>query len=270
MNDIDLEAVKQVQQVIWSQGDFAKIGELSMNIGEELCDAVDIFPGERVLDVACGAGNASMAAARRTWTQVVGLDYVPALLERARERAESEHLDIEYVVGDAENLPFEAASFDATLSTFGAMFAPNQPQTAAELLRVTKPGGRIGMANWTPEGAVGQMFKIVSGHAPPPPGVAPPIRWGTEDGLRELFGDGISELRLESAVLVWRFPSVDAWLEFFRTWFGPLKMAYARVGDEGAEALTADLRDLATRSNRSGGEPMVVDAEYLRVVAVRA
>ncbi len=269
MNDVDLGAVKQVQQQIWSKGDFAKVGELAMIVGENLCEAADVSPGERVLDVACGSGNAAFAAARRTWTKVTGLDYVPALLERARERAATEHLDIDFVEGDAEALPFDDGQFDVVLSTFGAMFAPDQAKTAAELLRVTRPGGRIGMANWTPDGFVGGMFQTVSQHAPLPPGVEPPVRWGTEERLRELFGDGISDLRAEVDHLTMRYPSFEAWLEFFKTWFGPMQMAYARVGEEGEQALTDDLRALFDRFNR-GGEAMVIESEYLRPVAVRA
>jgi SAM-dependent methyltransferase len=267
---IDLEVVKQVQQKIWSEGDFAKVGELHINVSEALCEAVDLFPGERALDVACGQGNTAMAAARRSWERVVGLDYVPALIERARERAACERLDIEYLVGDAENLPFEDASFDVVLSTFGAMFAPNQQRTADELLRVCRPAGRIAMANWVPAGYVGQMFATIIKHAPPPPGVDPPILWGTEERLRELFGTGISDLRIEHAYLQMRYPSFDAWLDYFRTWFGPMKMAFARVGDDGADALTADLRELVDRFDRGEGRAMVVPAEYLEVVAVRA
>jgi ubiquinone/menaquinone biosynthesis C-methylase UbiE len=267
---VDLEAVKQVQQKIWSEGDFSKIGETGMIVGEELCEAVDVMPGERVLDVACGQGNGSVAAARRSWEKVVGIDYVPALIERACERAACEHLDIEYVVGDAENLPFDDAAFDVVLSTFGAMFAPNQQRTADELLRVCKPGGRVGMANWVPEGYVGQMFATTVKHAPPPPGVQPPILWGMEDHLRELFGDRVSDLRIERRFLQMRYPSFDAWLEYFRTWFGPMKMAFARVGPDGEEALTSDLRELVERFNRAEGGAMVVPAEYAEVVAVRA
>jgi SAM-dependent methyltransferase len=270
VNDVDFELITQVQKNVWSLGDFAKIGELTMIVGEELCEAVDVFPGERVLDVACGQGNASVAAARRTWNTVIGLDYVPALLERARERAASEHLDIEYIEGDAQNLPFEDASFDVVLSTFGAMFAPDQSRTAQEILRVTRPGGRIGMANWTPDGYVGGMFSTATKHAPVPPGVPSPTDWGTEAGLRALFGDGVSELRLDPDVYTFRFPSFEAWLGYFREWFGPIQMAFARVGEEGVPALEADLRQNFERFDRGEGRAMVVPAEYSRVVAVRA
>jgi len=265
----DLEAVKQVQQRIWSQGDFAKIGVSAQIVAEELCEAVDVLPGERVLDVACGAGNGAIAAARR-YTQAVGVDYVPALLERARERAAAEGYEIEFVEGDAEALPFEDGSFDAVLSTFGVMFAPNQQRAADELVRVCKPGGRIGMANWTPEGLVGGgVFAVTAKHAPPPPGVLPPPLWGTEERLRELFGDRVSELRLEKRHLTFRYHSPEQWLDFFRTYFGPIKVAFERVGEDGAGALENDLLELMRSHNRAGERALVAPAEYAEVVAVR-
>ncbi len=198
---IDLEAVKQVQQKIWSAGDFSMVAGTVGIVGEELCEAVEVLPDERVLDVACGSGNTTIPAARRAWGNTIGLDYVPELLERGRERAAAERLEIEFVEGDAENLPFDDASFDVVLSSFGAMFAPNQQRTADELLRVCKPGGRIGMANWVPDGFVGDMFMTTAKHAPMPPNVDPPILWGTEDRLRELFGDRVSSLEIERATV---------------------------------------------------------------------
>jgi ubiquinone/menaquinone biosynthesis C-methylase UbiE len=267
---IDLEAVKQVQQGIWSQGDFAMIGGALVIVGELLCDRVDIAPDERCLDVACGSGNTALAAARRAWGNTVGVDYVPALLERGRERAAAERLEIEFIEGDAESLPFEDESFDVVVTTFGAMFAPDQPRAAAELLRVCKPGGRVGMANWTPDGFVGGMFKTTSKHAPPPPGVEPPIRWGTEERLRELFGVGISDLEIERRAMAMRYRSFEHFVDFFRTYFGPMKTAFARVGADGEEALVADLRDLVSSFDRGGDRGMIVDSDYLEVVAVRA
>jgi ubiquinone/menaquinone biosynthesis C-methylase UbiE len=267
---IDLEAVKQVQQKIWSEGDFSMIGGTQVLAGELLCERLDIMPDERCLDVACGAGNTSLAAARRAWGNTIGIDYVPALLKRARERAAAERLNVEFIDGDAESLPFGDGEFDVVTSTFGAMFAPNQQRAADELLRVCKPGGRIGMTNWIPEGYVGQMFMTVSKHAPPPPGVNPPPLWGTEERLRDLFGDGISELSLERRTMIFRFRSFDHWLDFFRTYFGPMKMAFARVGPDGEQALADDLRALVERFDRGGDGAMLVDAEYLEVVAVRA
>jgi ubiquinone/menaquinone biosynthesis C-methylase UbiE len=266
---VDLRAVTQVQRQVWSKGDFSVIGGVVVLAAENLAEAANVRAGERVLDVACGSGNAAIAAARRTWEPVVGLDYVPELLERGRERAAAERFEIEFVEGDAQELPFEEGSFDVVLSTFGAMFAPDQKRTADELLRVTRPGGRIGMANWTPEGVVGEIFRTVARHAPPPPGVAPPPLWGTEDHLRKLFGGRVSELRAERRLSRQCFRSFDHWLEVFRTWFGPVNMAFERVGPEGEQALAADLRELLERSNVDD-ETLVISSEYLEVVAVSA
>ncbi len=271
MNDApDLGAVTQVQQQIWSKGDFAMVASLVFNASETLAEALEIVPDERVLDVACGSGNGAISAARRAWGNTVGADYVPALLERGRERAAAERLDVEFVEADAQDLPFEDAGFDVTMSIYGAMFAPDQPKTAAELLRVTKPGGRIGMANWTPAGAVGTMFQTLTRHAPPPPGVESPLLWGTEDRLRDLFGDGISDLRVERRLSRQPFRSADHYIEFFRTYFGPTQMAYERVGPEGEDALTNDLRDFLEAANTAGDRALVLEAEYLQVIATRA
>jgi ubiquinone/menaquinone biosynthesis C-methylase UbiE len=266
----DLEAVTQIQQKVWSQGDFAKIGNRHQMVGERLCETVDVLSVERVLDVACGSGNAALAAARR-FAEVVGVDYVPELLAHGRERAVAEGLEAEFVEGDAQALPFDDGSFDVVLSTFGAMFAPDQEKTAAELLRVCRAGGRIGMANWTPEGLVGGgMFAAIAKHAPPPPGVKPPSLWATEGRLRELFGDGISELRVEPQTINFRYRSPEHWMEFFGTYFGPIKMAFARVGDDGAAALEHDLLEVMRAHNRAGDKALVAPAAYVEVVATRA
>lgn len=262
--------VTQVQQQVWSKGDFAKIGVAAQIVQEELCEAVDVLPGTRVLDVACGAGNGAIAAARRN-AEGVGLDYVPALLERGRERAAAEGYDVEFVEGDAQELPFEDGSFDYVISTFGAMFAPDQQKTAAELLRVCRSGGKIGMANWPPRGLVGRgIFKTIAQHAPPPPGIQPPVLWGTEDRLKELFGDGVTELTLNERHVMFRYRSPEDWLEFFREFFGPMMMAFERVGDEGAPALENDLLAIVREANRAGDAALVAPAEYVEVVAVRA
>ncbi|HXQ89137.1 MAG TPA: class I SAM-dependent methyltransferase [Solirubrobacterales bacterium] len=266
----DFEAITQVQQGIWSKGDFAMVASLVFNASESLAEDLAIVPGERVLDVACGSGNGAISAARRSWGGTVGADYVPALLERGRERAAAERLDVEFVEADAQDLPFEEASFDVTMSIFGAMFAPDQPKTAAELLRVTRPGGRIGMANWTPGGSVGQMFQTIAKHAPPPPGVEPPLRWGDEGSVRELLGDGVSEISFERRLSRQPFRSADHYIEFFRTYFGPTQTAYERVGPEGEEALTSDLRSFLEAANTAGDRAMVLEAEYLQVIATRA
>jgi ubiquinone/menaquinone biosynthesis C-methylase UbiE len=266
----DLKAVTQVQQQIWSKGDFAMVASLVYNASENLAEALDLIPDERVLDVACGSGNGAIAAARRTWGGTVGSDYVPSLLERGRERAAAERLEIEFVEADAQDLPFEDASFDVAISIYGAMFAPDQEKTAAELLRVVKPGGRIGMGNWCPDGAVGAMFQTIAKHAPPPPGIPSPLAWGTEERVRELFGNNISELRAERRVSRQPFRSADHYIEFFRTYFGPTQMAYERVGPDGEDALTEDLRSFLESANTAGARAMVLEADYLEVIASRA
>jgi SAM-dependent methyltransferase len=267
---VDFGAITQVQQKAWSEGDFAMVGGLITLVADELVEAIEIFPDECVLDVACGSGNGAIAAARRSWGNTVGCDFVPALLERARERAAAERLNIEFVEGDAQKLPFEDAGFDIAMSIFGAMFAPDQERTAAELLRVVKPGGRIGMANWTPDGGVAGLFLTVAKHAPPPPGLLPPVLWGTEERVRELFGDGISDLRVERRSSRQGFRSIDHYIEFFRTYFGPIKTAFERVGPAGEAALESDLRAFLAEVNTAGDRAMVLEPEYLQVVATRA
>jgi ubiquinone/menaquinone biosynthesis C-methylase UbiE len=271
MNDSpDLAAVTEAQQQIWSKGDFAMVANIVYNASEDLAEALELIPDERVLDVACGSGNGAISAARRTWGDTVGADYVPALLERGRERAAAERLEVEFVEADAQDLPFDDASFDVAMSIFGAMFAPDQPRAASELLRTVRPGGRIGMANWTPDGAVGTMFKTISKHAPPPPGVDSPLLWGTEEHLRGLFGDGISDLEVVRRISRQPFRSADHYVEFFRTYFGPTQMAYERVGAEGEQALTDDLKAFLESENTAGERALVLEAEYLRVIATRA
>jgi ubiquinone/menaquinone biosynthesis C-methylase UbiE len=268
--EMDFQAVTEIQQQIWSKGDFAKIGIAGQMVAEQLCEAVDLLPGHRLLDVACGAGNGAIAACRRN-AEGVGVDYVPELLQRGRERAAAEGFEIEFVEGDAQALPFEDGSFDVVISTFGAMFAPDQEKTASELLRVCRSGGKIGMANWPPRGLVGGgFFKVIAEHAPPPPGIQPPVLWGTEERVRELFGDGVAELKVNQAFWNFRYASPEAWLEFFKTYFGPMIMAFARVGDDGAPALEKDLLDVVREANRAGDAALVAPAEYAEVVAIRA
>ena len=266
----DLGAVKQVQQKVWSEGDFSVIASLAMSTAENLAESLAILPGEKVLDVACGSGNGAIAAARRAWGNTTGADFVPALLERGRERAAAERLEIEFVEGDAESLPFEDESFDVVMSIYGAMFAPDQQQAASELLRVCKPGGRIGMANWVPDGFIGEMFMTSAKHAPPPPGVDPPILWGTEERLRELFGEEISDAARGAphpgaALLLGR-----SLARIYRTYFGPAKVAFERVGPEGEDALESDLRAMLDRNNTAGDRALVIPADYLMVIATKA
>lgn len=272
VNDpVDFEAATQGQQRAWSDGDFSMVASLVNYVAEDLAEALQIVPDERVLDVASGSGNMALAAARRAWGNTVGSDFVPALLERGRERAAAERLDVEFVEADAQDLPFGEASFDVVTSVFGVMFAPDQEKAAAELLRVTKPGGRIGLASWTPDGGLAGLFMAIVKHTGgPPPGVMPPVLWGAEERVRELLGDGVSELRAERLVSRQAFRSTDHYLEFFRTYFGPVKQAFEKVGPEGEAALEADLRAFLDEANTSGSRALVLEADYLRVVATRA
>ena len=266
----DLAAVTAAQQRTWSDGDFSMVASMITWVAENLAEALEILPDERVLDVATGSGNGAIAAARRSWGGSVGADFVPALLERGRERAAAERLEVEFVEADAQDLPFEDASFDVVMSIFGAMFAPDQQRTADELLRVVKPGGRIGMSNWTPDGALADFFVILMKHTGgPPPGTVPPVLWGNEEHVRELFGDRIVGMRVERRVSKQAFRSPEHYLDFFRTYFGPLKMAFDKVGPDGAPALEADLLAYLEKVN-SNERALVLEPEYLQLVAVRA
>jgi len=264
----DLAAIKQRQQATWSSGDYHMIGTQITIVSELLIEALDVRSTERVLDVATGSGNAALAAARRG-CEVVGLDYVPSLLARARRRADADGLDAEFVAGDAEDLPFADGSFDVVSSVFGAMFAPNQEQTARELARVCRPGGRIGLVAHTPEGFVGQLFKVNAGHVPPPAGLRSPVLWGTEDRLGELFGDAIAEIRLVKRHYVFRYRSPEAYLDYWKRFYGPTLKAFEAVGAAGRHALEGDLLALIARFNRADDGTMVVPTEYLEAVIVK-
>src|SRR5215207_1779534 len=265
----DLTAVKSRQQATWSSGDYAVIGTTLAITGELLCEAVELRPGQRVLDVAAGNGNATLAAARR-WADVTSTDYVPALLERGRAKAAAERLPVTFQEADAEQLPFADSSFDVVLSVFGVMFTPNQQQAAQELLRVCRPGGTIGLANWTPEGFIGQVFRTIGKYVPPPPGVKSPALWGTEQRLRELFGDAIAELTINRRMFVFRYRSAEHWLEVFRTYYGPILKAFATLDAEGQAGLARDLTEVLQRLNEGGTDTLVVPSEYLEVVATRS
>jgi ubiquinone/menaquinone biosynthesis C-methylase UbiE len=268
----DLDAVRQAQRRTWSEGDFAMVANLIVIVAEELAEELEIVADERVLDVACGSGNGALAAARRAWGNTVGVDFVPALLERGRERAAAERLEIEFVEGDAAELPFEDGEFDVVMSIFGVMFAPEQERAAAELLRVCKPGGRIGIASWVPDGPISDMFKMLTKYAPPPPpDFKPPVLWGTEERVRDLFGDGIADLRVERVTSRQSFRSADHYLDFFRAYFGPVKKAFEAAGPDHEEELATELRAHLERSNVANGRAaLVLEAEYLRVIATRA
>ena len=263
-----LAAIKGRQQQTWASGDFDRIAATITITGELLCEAVDLHPGQKVLDVATGSGNTAIAAARR-FADAAGVDYVSSLLDRARERAASERLNIAFSEGDAENIPFPNASFDVILSTFGSMFAPDQEKAASELLRVCRSGGKIGMANWTPEGFIGELFRINARYVPPPAGLKPPVLWGKEERLRELFGNAISSLQVTRRTFQFRYPSADHWIDFWRTYYGPTFKTFATLDGASQAALARDMRELVGRYNRSGDDTMVVPSEYLEVVATR-
>jgi ubiquinone/menaquinone biosynthesis C-methylase UbiE len=265
---VDLSALKSRQKAAWSSGDYALIGTTLQIVGEELCEALDIRAGQKVLDVAAGNGNVSLAAARR-WCEVVASDYVPALLERARERAAGERLSMEFREADAEALPFPDASFDAVVSTFGVMFTPDQDRAAAEMVRVTRPGGKIGLANWTPEGFIGQLFKTIGKHLPPPAGAKSPALWGTRARIGELFERHAASVKTAQRHFVFRYRSPEHWLEVFKTYYGPVLKAFAALEPAAQGALERDLLALVEKHNRSGDGTMVVPAEYLEVVVTR-
>jgi ubiquinone/menaquinone biosynthesis C-methylase UbiE len=265
---LDLKAVKARQQGAWSSGDYAIVGTTLQIVGEELCEALDIRSGRKVLDVAAGNGNVSLAAARR-WCEVVATDYVPALLERARERADAERLDIEFREADAEALPFSDGSFDIVVSTFGVMFTPDQDRAAAEMVRVCKSGGMIGLANWTPDGFIGQLFKTIGKHVAPPPGARSPALWGTRARMAELFEPHASSIVTAQRLFVFRYRSPEHWLEIFKTYYGPVLKTFAALAPPAQSALERDLMSLIGQFNRSGDDSMVVPSEYLEVVITR-
>ena len=264
---IDLTAVKTRQMAAWASGDYAVIGTTLQIVGESLAEACDLLTDELVLDVAAGNGNATLAAARRG-CKVTSTDYVSTLLERGAERTHAERLDVKFQVEDVENLSFEACSFDAVVSTFGVMFAPDQTRAASELLRVCRPGGRIGLANWTPEGFVGQMFKILGRHLPPPAGLQPPSRWGIETNLRSLFGDA-ALISVTRRLFNFRYRSAAHFIDVFRNWYGPVHKAFAALPSDGATALERDLTELLDSMNRAGTASLVVPSEYLEVVITK-
>jgi ubiquinone/menaquinone biosynthesis C-methylase UbiE len=264
----DLAAVKTRQQQTWASGDYAAVAARIVLVAEQLCDAADLHAGWHVLDIATGTGNAAIAAARHGCT-VTGVDYIPALLERGRERAAAEGLDVEFLEADAEALPFTDEAFDAVTSVYGTMFAPDHARTAAELLRVVRPGGTIALASWTPDGFIGDLFRVVARHVAPPAGVASPMLWGTEAHLRELFGDGIAALAAQKRTFTFRFRSPEQFAEFFRLWYGPTLKAFAALEGDAHNALERDLVQLARRSNRLETGAVAIPATYLEAIAIK-
>ena len=263
-----LEEIKEKQQKTWASGNYAVIGNQLVLMGERLVEAVDVRSGQKVLDVATGSGNTAISAARRH-AETTGLDYVPSLVEQAKERARAEGLDVAFEVGDAENLPHPDASFDVVLSTVGVMFAPDQEKAAAELLRVTRPGGKIGLVNWTPDGFIGNMLKTVGRLVPPPAGIKPPPLWGTEERLRELLGEGVSSLETARRTYVFRYLSAEHMIRTFRTYYGPVHKAFEALGADGGGTLEADLKRLIQQWNTSTDGTALLPSDYLEAVAVR-
>ena len=264
----DLGALKSRQQASWSSGDYAIVGTTLQIVGEELCEALDLRAGQKVLDVAAGNGNATLAAARR-WCQVTSTDYVPSLLECGRARASAEGLKVAFKVADAEALPFDDGAFDAVVSTFGVMFTPNQDRAASELLRVCRPGGQIGLANWTPDGFIGQMFKILGKYLPPPAGVKSPALWGTRARLDEMFQPGATTIRAEPRYFKFRYRSPTHFVEVFRTYYGPMLKAFAALDETKQNRLNDDLIALIATMNKASDGTMVVPSEYLEIVITK-
>jgi len=263
----DYKAIKVRQQATWATGDFGRIGVQLQIVGESLCEAVDLRSTDVVLDVAAGNGNASLAAARR-YADVTSTDYVPELLAQGRRRAEAEGLPMTTQLADAEDLPFGAGTFDAVLSTFGVMFAPNQKRAASELLRVTKPGGRIGLASWTPDGFIGELFRTIGRFVPPPAGLSSPAAWGTETRLVELFGTSAANIRTQRKPYVFRYRSAEHWIDVFRTYYGPVNKAFAALDAEKQVALHEEIRALLARFNR-GGDTLIAPSDYLEAVITK-
>lgn len=264
---IDLNVIKGRQHVAWSAGNYAAVGSTIQIVGEMLCEAIDLRSNQRVLDVAAGNGNATLAAARR-FADVTSTDYVSALLENGRKRAEAEQLQVTFQQADAESLPFADASFDVVLSTFGVMFTPNQEQAAGELMRVCRPGGRIGLANWTPEGFIGRLFKIIGQYVPPSPGVKSPLLWGTSAHLEKLFGSNAT-VATGRTHFVFRYKSPEHWVEFFRAHYGPIVKAFAAIEPESKAKLEGDIQKLLREMNVAKDGTLVIPGEYLQVVVTK-
>jgi ubiquinone/menaquinone biosynthesis C-methylase UbiE len=263
-----LGELKTRQHAAWSSGDYAVVGTTLQIVGEELCEALDIRPGQKVLDVAAGNGNATLAAARR-WCDVVSTDYVPSLLERGQLRAKAEGLPVEFKVADAEALPFADATFDIVVSTFGVMFTPDHDKAAAELLRVCRGGGKIGLANWTPEGFIGQLFKTLGKYLPPPAGAKSPVLWGTPSRITGMFGATAASIKAERRHFTFRYRSPEHFLEIFRNYYGPMLKAFTALDETNRQGLRHDLLALIGRMNAADDGTMIVPCEYLEIVITK-
>jgi ubiquinone/menaquinone biosynthesis C-methylase UbiE len=264
----ELDAIKARQRTTWASGDYGTIGTTLQIVGESLCEAVDLRAGSKVLDVAAGNGNSSLAAARR-WADVMSTDYVPALLEHGRRRAEADRLPIQFQEADVEALPFADGTFDVVLSSFGVMFAPNHGRAAGEMIRVCRAKGRIGLANWTPRGFIGQLFGVMGRYVPPPPGLTPASRWGVEDYIEQLFRSHASDIHTTPRDFVFRYRSAEHFIDVFRTWYGPVYQAFAGLSAEAQLKLECDLVTLIDTFNRSGDATVVIPSEYLEIVVVK-
>jgi SAM-dependent methyltransferase len=265
---IDFSDIKQRQQATWSSGDYAVVGTTLQIVGENLAEAADVCAGERVIDVAAGNGNATLAAARR-FARVTSTDYAPSLLDKGSARARAEGLDVQFQVADVEALPFGDDAFDVTLSTFGAMFAPDHERSAQEMLRVTRPGGRIGLANWTPDSFIGRLFKVIAVHVPPPAGLKPPSLWGTPEHLQALFGAQAAQIHCQRRIFKFRYASPAHWIQVFRDFYGPTHKAFAALDGAGQRALERDLTTLLDALNTAGTACLVVPSEYLEAVITK-
>lgn len=265
---VDFNSIKERQQSTWASGDYAIIGTTLQIVGELLAEAADVRADERVLDVAAGNGNASLAAARR-FALVTSTDYVSQLLDRGAARAKAEDLQIAFRVADAEKLPFENGSFDVVLSTFGVMFTPEQERAASELLRVTRSGGRIGLASWTPEGFIGELFRLIGQFSGPPPGVPSPMLWGSEPHIVRLFGAHAADIRCVRRHFQFRYRSAAHWIEVFRSFYGPTHKLYGALDSEQQARLSTSIAELLDRLNRGGARSLVVPGEYLEVVITK-
>ena len=264
----DYTTIKSKQNAAWSSGDYAVVGTTLQIVGETLAETLDLRAGQKVLDVAAGNGNFTLAAARR-WADVTSSDYVPSLLSRGEERATAERLNVTYQVADAEDLPFTEATFDVVASTFGVMFTPNQEKAAAEMLRVCRSGGKIGLANWTPDGFIGALFKVIGRYVPPPSGLKSPALWGTRSRLTELFGAGVGEIQITEKSFAFRYKSPEHWLRVFQDYYGPMHKTFAALDTKSQFTLSQDLIDLVSRYNAAADGTMVVPSDYIEVILTR-